>query len=107
MQLDDFFVEEWGYVDFLQEEDVPDWITFVNETINKGVRFEMSPAIIDIGKEYKMFVTLTDHNEEPESKVYEFSITVVPPTDEEKFQTSSNTTIIDSISKYVIRVQIT
>ena len=40
-QLDNFWVSEWGILD--SENDPPEWIQFVNKTIENGIIFKVNP----------------------------------------------------------------
>ena len=78
MQLDDFYVSEWGFIDAdPTEESSPNWIVFLNETIYEGLKFQLSPNITEIDTRHELFIELTDHNSEPESKIYEFAFSII------------------------------
>ena len=48
MQLDEFYVSEWG-IDSDLPTDVPNWINFLNATITEGVKFIIKPTDADSG----------------------------------------------------------
>ena len=53
MQLDKFYVQEWGFEELNPDESPPDWIKLVNVTIEeKGIQFYISPSLDKIGKSY-------------------------------------------------------
>ena len=66
----------------------------------------MKPKIEDIDAEYKMHLTLTDHNEEPASKRYDFTVKVIAPDDIEDFEQSQNVTLVVSKDKERIQVRV-
>ena len=39
LQLDDFWVAEWG-IEGVKYEDIPSWVQFVNKTIDLGIKFK-------------------------------------------------------------------
>ena len=49
----------------------------MNETINEGLKFQLSPNISEINTRHKLFIELTDLNSEPESKTYEFVFNII------------------------------
>ena len=77
MQLDDFYVSKWGYVNNIPDEFKPTWIVFLNKTIEEGLKFQLSPNMTDVDTQYKLFIELTDLNIEPRSKTYEFVFTII------------------------------
>ena len=66
----------------------------------------MQPELKDIDEEYKLYFTLTDQNEKPLSKEYEFSIKVIPPAskDYNSTQTSQQN---EKEDKELVNVEIT
>ena len=81
-ELDDFYVEEWGIKE-LAESEIPPWITFLNETVDAGVKFMMEPALEDAGKEYKLYFKLSDLNtNDPQSNEFEVKVLVIKPFEE-------------------------
>ena len=76
-ELDDFYVEEWGLKE-LAKSDFPPWITFLNKTVEEGVKFMMEPTFEDVGKEYKLYFKLTDLNaNDPQSEEFEVKVLVI------------------------------
>ena len=42
------------------DDEVPDWIIFVNKTIIDGVKFEINPPVEEANVEYNIYFILTD-----------------------------------------------
>ena len=75
VQLDEFYVSDWGYTTELSQE--PNWIFFVNETISEGLVFDFRPNMSDYGTELSMYIELTDLNQDdPKSAQYKFTVEV-------------------------------
>jgi len=73
MQLDSYYVSEWGCSD----GPVPEWLQFMNETVSQGIKFRVSPGSENVGEEYEVFYKLSDANNNPMSETYKFTLEVV------------------------------
>lgn len=70
-------MQEWG----VTSGDIPDWASFVNKTIDEGIKFSLKPDEVHIGDEVEFFYVLQDDNaKEPMSEKYKFTIKVVELT---------------------------
>ena len=75
MQLDEFWVAEWGT---LSGGDIPTWISFQNTTIDTGVMFKIQPTESElVGKKFGFYFVLDDGKD---SSKCEFSIEVIEPS---------------------------
>ena len=57
---DNFYVTEWGV-----EEDnveIPDWITFLNTTIESGIKFKIKPTKLYLHETITFFYAIRDTN---------------------------------------------
>ena len=69
-QLDSFFVQEWG-IDGDQE--IPDWIQFLNKTIEEGIMFEFASIGENENESYQIYYVLSDGDK---SAKYSFTLDV-------------------------------
>ena len=75
MQLDEFWVAEWGT---LSGGDIPTWIRFQNTTIDTGVMFIIEPTGSElVGNIFDFYFVLDDGED---SSRREFSIEVIEPS---------------------------
>lgn len=75
MQLNSYWVEEWGLTD---GSDPPGWFNFVNKTIDTGIKFKLEPSEDDAGQEFEVYYTLQDDNRrDPKSATFKFDVMVI------------------------------
>ena len=84
-EFDDFYLQEWGFKGNMKDDEKPYWVQFKNETIETGVKFDLSPTQENIDEFYEMYYILTDLNQDkPMSEQYEFAIQVVNLEDKDE-----------------------
>ena len=54
---DNFYVTEWGVEG---DEEIPDWITFLNVTIQSGIKFQINPAEKNENEKFTVFYAIRD-----------------------------------------------
>ena len=79
MQLDKFYMQEWGFKGLKSDESPPDWISLVNKTdFSKGIQFNLSPTYENLGTKTTVFFILRDIREEAanvsEESYFEFTV---------------------------------
>ena len=52
-----FYVTEWGVEG---DEEIPDWITFLNVTIQSGIKFQINPAEKNENEKFTVFYAIRD-----------------------------------------------
>lgn len=87
LQLDKFYVSEWGLVD----GETPTWITFLNGTIIDGIYFKIKPTQEEVNQSFRVFFTLVDLNpSDPQTRTLEFTVNVSGPEEEVVVNTESD-----------------
>ena len=87
MQLDLFYVSEWGIISQqgIQGEKAmaaPNWMVFLNENqrFEDGLKFQLKPQPEDANQEYRVFFVLQELDEiDPLSEIFEFKVEVNEP----------------------------
>ena len=73
----DIYVDEWGF-DKLPSDLWPDWVSFINSTIDTGLKFKINPPASEVGNLYELYIVLADnHPARPLSKTYTVTILVL------------------------------
>jgi len=81
MNLDKFYVEEWGFKGLDPIETPPQWIQFKNDTdVEEGLLFFISPTMAELGLSYTVHFTLRDIKDNPilsEASHFDFTVGVI------------------------------